>query len=99
MQNVQLTIVCVSVCVRIQIHTFLNVQCLAGIDFHLHLPISLVLTEPAMTGEHVLNPVHRDPDLNAVQEPTGSEAFVSVTNQQPVYLQAPPTEQKGITIY
>lgn len=51
-----------------------------------------------MTGEHVLDPMHRDPDLNAVQEPTGSQTFISVTNEQPVYLQAPPTEQKGITV-
>lgn len=79
-------------------HTFLYLQRLTWIDFHLHLPISLVLTEPAVTGEHVLHPVHRDPDLNAVQEPTSSQALVSVANQHPVYLQDPPRKQRGVTV-
>ncbi len=79
-------------------HTFLYLQRLTWIDFHLHLPISLVLTEPAVTWEHALHPVHRHPDLNAVQEPTGSQALVSVANQQPVNLQDPPRERRGVPV-
>lgn len=81
-----------------EMHTFLYLQSLTWVDLHLHLPISLILTEPAVTGEHVLQPVHRHPDLNAVQKPTSLQALVSVANQQPVYLQDPPTERRGVTI-
>jgi len=82
-----------------EIHTFLYLQSFTWVDFHLHLPISLILTEPAVTGEHVLQPVHRHPDLDAVQKPTSSQALVSVANQQPVYLQDPPTEEGSLDQY
>ena len=63
-----------------------DVQDLTGIDLHLHLPIGLILAEPAMTGEHVLLPMDWDRDHNTVQEPTSTQPFVGVANQEAVDL-------------
>ena len=74
--------------------TLFDIQDLAGVDLHLHLPIRLRLAQPAVAGEHVLLPVDRDLDLHAVQEPTGSHTLVGVANHQPVDLEeAEPVEQ------
>lgn len=63
-----------------------NVQDLAGVDLYLYFPVSLVLTEPAVAGEHILLPVHWHRDLHTVQEPTGTQALVGVANQETVDL-------------
>ena len=67
--------------------TFLDVQGLAGIDLHLHLAVSLILTQPAMAGELVLLPMDRNNDLDTVQEPTSPQTLVSVAYQKTVDLQ------------
>lgn len=66
----------------LRLFTFFNIQNLAGVDLDLHFPISLVLAEPAMAREHVLQPVNRDQDLHAVQKPSSPQALVGVTNQK-----------------
>lgn len=66
--------------------TLFNVQDLAGIDLNLHLPISLVFAEPAVAREHVLHPVDRYRDLHAVQKPSGTQALVSVTDEETIDL-------------
>ena len=63
-----------------------DVEDLTGVDLHLHLPVRLVLAEPAVAGEHVLFPVDRDGDHNAVQEPTSTQPLVGVANQEAVDL-------------
>lgn len=73
-------------CIGCLLFTLFDVQDLAGVDLHLHLAVGLILTEPAVAGEHVLLPVHRHRDLNAVQEPTGTQPLVGVANQEPVDL-------------
>lgn len=68
--------------------TLFKVQYFTGVNLHLRLPISLFSAQPAVTGEHVVLSVIGNYDLNAVQEPAGAHAFVSVTNQEPVDLRS-----------
>lgn len=68
--------------------TFFDFQHLTGIDLDLHFPISLVFAEPAVAREHVLHPMNWYRDLHTVQEPSGSQALISVTNQETADLQA-----------
>ena len=62
--------------------TLLHVQDLTRVNLHLCLAVSLIPAEPAVTGEHVMFPVDRDHDLNTVQEPAGSHAFIGVADHQ-----------------
>lgn len=68
------------------VFTLFNVQDLARVDHHLGLAVRLVLTEPAVAGEHVLTPTGRHHDLDTVQEPTSIHPLVVVANQQTVDL-------------
>lgn len=68
--------------------TLFHLQDLAGVNLHLRLAISLVLIQPAVTGEHVMLPVNWNHDLNAVQEPTRVHARVGVANHESVELEA-----------
>lgn len=67
--------------------TLFHVQDLAGIDLHLCLAVSLIPVQPAVTGEHVLLSMDWNHELNTVQEPAGTHAFVGVTNHQTVDLE------------
>lgn len=71
--------------------TLFDVQDLAGIQLHLHLPVSLVFAEPAVAGEHVLLPVDGRQDLHAVQEPSSAQPLVTVSNQKTADLEAAKT--------
>lgn len=68
--------------------TFFNVQRLAGIDLHLHLPVSIIIAEPAVARKHVLLPVNRHRELHAVQKPSGLQALIGVTNEHAFDLEA-----------
>jgi len=67
--------------------TLFYVQDLARIDLHLGLAISITPGQPAVAGEHVLLSMDRNHQLNAVQEPAGTHAFIGVANHQTVDLE------------
>lgn len=67
--------------------TLFHLQDLARVNFHLCLPVSLILIQPAVAGEHVMLPMDWNHNLNAVQEPAGTHAFVGVANHQTVDLE------------
>lgn len=67
--------------------TLFHVQDLAWVNLHLCFAVSLILIQPAMTGEHVMPSMDWDHNLNAVQEPAGTHAFVGVANHQTVDLE------------
>lgn len=67
--------------------TLFHVQDLAGVNLHLCLAISFIFAQPAVTGEHVMLSMDWNHDLNAVQEPAGTHAFIGVSNHHTVDLE------------
>lgn len=66
--------------------TFFHVQDFTWINFHLCLSIGLILTQPAVTGEHVTVSMDWNHNLNAVQEPASTHTFIGVANHEAVDL-------------
>lgn len=67
--------------------TLFHIQDLAGVDIHLCLAVSLILIQPAVTGEHVMLSMDRNHDLNTIQEPAHIHACIGVANRESVELE------------
>lgn len=75
--------------------TLFHLQDLAWIKLHFCFPIGLILAQPAVGGKHVIWPMDWNYDLNTVQEPTSTHAFIGVTNHHATDLEAKYTETNG----
>lgn len=67
--------------------TLFQLDDLARVNLHLRLPVSLILAQPPVTGEHVIFAMNWNHDLNAVQEPASIHAVVGVSNDQAIDLE------------
>lgn len=67
--------------------TLFYIQDLAWVELHRCFAIGLIFVQPAVAGEHVILSMDWNQNLNTVQEPARTHAFVSVANQQTVDLE------------